>query len=539
MTRLASKSAFPCVFALLLFSAAVYADLLPLPVAVFQPAPAPQVALEAVALLQDAPVPLATPAPQVPQPETDKTDSDAERPTRTAAQLTLNPADYQDWREAAVDGLGKRLRTHRIRLNANGEFTGRLATLNDETGKPIPLHDVEIMLVRKELVVQRLRPQTDGQFKARGLDVGVYDLIATGPEGFAAFSFQLLPAIIENMLPEEDGPLMQVPNVLAINTLVVPSHNSVALWEIINIYVPQTNPSLNPDEPPRDQLPQPALALENNADAEENEDAVAPATTLRWHRVQLHSGGLLIGRVRRLHRRSGRSLQVENTKVFLLHNNRVVAKTSATERGVFRFESVAPGRYSIAATGATGFAAFGFEAVGNEAASDEGQTPAEEPQGNTEGSPASPDSTEQQPSEPQDVEETENQTDVENPHTAETDAAVVLDALDFALVECNTLVRSVVLREKHTQVEPSGAAQAVSENPRRSNGSGGSAGGGNGLEALLTHPLWAAGGIGIGVMAAVDTTDPPPASPSGEDSGIPRRAFYFGEDQPWLRLERQ
>ena len=317
MIRFAQKSAFPCTFSLLLLSAAVYADLLPLPVAVFPQPNAPQVALEAVALLQDNPEPLENRVPQDAPPKPENLGVNAPVEGNTADRLTLSPSAYQDWREATVDGLGERLRTHRIRLNANGEFNGQLAMLDSKTAKPVPIHDLEIMLVRKEVVVQRLRPQANGHFKSRGLDPGVYDLIAAGPEGFAAFSFQLLPAIIENMLPEEDGPLMQVPNVLAINALVVPARDAIALREIINIYVPKTNTALNLDEPPREQLPAPALELENNVDAEEDEDAVTAATTLRWHRVRLHSEGILVGRVRRLHRGSGRSLEIVNTRVFL------------------------------------------------------------------------------------------------------------------------------------------------------------------------------------------------------------------------------
>ncbi|MEE3370974.1 MAG: hypothetical protein VX346_16675 [Planctomycetota bacterium] len=516
MTRLTQKSAFPCTFGLLLLSAAVYADLLPMPIAVFpQPTP-PQVALEAVALLQDNPEPLADRAPQAPPVEAENTVSGNAPPeARVLDRLTLQPAAYQDWREAAVDGLGKRLRTHRIRLNANGEFTGQLAMLEGKTAKPVPIHDLEIILVKRELVVQRLRPQANGQFKSRGLDPGVYDLIATGPEGFAAFSFQLLPAIIENMLPEEDGPLMQVPNVLSINALVVPSRDAVALREIINIYVPKTNPSLHPDEPPREQLPPEVLELENNVDAEEDEEAVTAATTLRWHRVRLHSEGILIGRVRRLHRRSGRSLEVANNRVFLLRENRVVSETTATKQGVFQFESVKPGIYSIAAAGSSGFAAFGFEAVRDEMQASESQP---------------------QDAEPQEI--SEPSSDPEG--ATETADAAVLDALDFAVVENHTLVRATALQQEERQESgPSVAVQAPAVNLRKSNGAGASTSGGQTLESLLTHPLWAAGGIGLGVMAAVDTTDPPVASPSGEDSGITRRAFYFGQDQPWLRLEQQ
>ena len=506
MIRFAQKSAFPCTFSLLLLSAAVYADLLPLPVAVFPQPNAPQVALEAVALLQDNPEPLENRVPQDAPPKPENLGVNAPVEGNAADRLTLSPSAYQDWREATVDGLGERLRTHRIRLNANGEFNGQLAMLDSKTAKPVPIHDLEIMLVRKEVVVQRLRPQANGHFKSRGLDPGVYDLIAAGPEGFAAFSFQLLPAIIENMLPEENGPLMQVPNVLAINALVVPSRDAVALREIINIYVPKTKTALNLDEPPREQLPAPALELENNVDAEEDEDAVTAATTLRWHRVRLHSKGILVGRVRRLHRGSGRSLEIVNTRVFLLQENRVVSEATATNQGVFQFESVKPGIYSVTAAGSSGFAAIGFEAVRDEM-------------------PAS-DSQPQDDAEPLAVPEDATETPV-------------LDALDFAVVENHILVRAAALQEERKHSEPVVASQAPAVKWPKSNGAGASAGGGHLLEAMLTHPLWTAGGIGLGVMAAVDTTNPPPASPSGEDSGISRSAFYFGEDQPWLRLEQQ
>ena len=100
-------------------------------------------------------------------------------------------------------------------------------------------------------------------------------------------------------------------------------------------------------------------------------------------------------------------------------------------------------------------------------------------------------------------------------------------------------MRAAALQEEYEQSAPAVVSQAPAVTRPKSNGAGASTSGGHLLEALLTHPLWTAGGIGLGVMAAVDTTDPPVASPSGEDSGIQRRAFYFGQDQPWLRLEEQ
>ena len=504
--KMAFKSLFSCVFGLSLLSAAVFADLLPLPVTVFPQSPSAQSPVAGLELQTVAILPDELP-PDTPEPTAAVT---AQTVTVPRQQL-LHPDDYQDWRAATADGLGEQLRTHRVRLDANGEFLGRLTTLDPETRQPAAVRDVEIALVQKDRVVQRLRPNRDGQFKSRGLDTGVYDLIASGPDGYTAFAFQLLPAVIENMIPEEEGPLMQVPNELKIDTLVVPPRDAVALGEITNIYVPKAMGPTDLAEPPRDQLPDGVLTLENNPGMDEEEGAVAPGTTMRWHRVKLQSDGRVVGRMRRLHPRSGRSLHVTQARVFLLQNNRVVANRSVDALGVFWFTNVAPGVYSVVAIEASGFSAFGFEAVGEDS-----QPPVE----------ASPECAEPQ--------------EAGQANPAETEAVPVLDALDFAVVTSVNVVRAAILKEADRPAGQPVAGEAPATSRDRTGGSSGSGGGGGKvLGTLLTRPLLVSGGIGVAVLAGVGVVEPPPASPSGEDSGIARRMFYFGEDQPWLQIEER
>lgn len=78
-------------------------------------------------------------------------------------------------------------------IPADGELTGMVGLIDPLNGRLIAVQDVIITFVETGHVVAQTRPDQQGRFVVEGLPAGVYAVIATGPPGFAAFSFWLSP----------------------------------------------------------------------------------------------------------------------------------------------------------------------------------------------------------------------------------------------------------------------------------------------------------------------------------------------------------
>jgi hypothetical protein len=295
----------------------------------------------------------------------------------------LRRDDYQEsWRQVGpgADGLGQRLRSHRVRLNADGVLEGKLSAFDPASGDFLALRKAAVNFLRGDSVAQRAEPDESGVFTVRGLEPSVYSLVAAGEDGFLAYTIQV-------MGPAAAGPggraaatgssrfrpvmLQEVEAVLTVDSLAVPPTSFNALKRLIRLYIPEMAPTAELIEPPAEEIPAEARAFETDQDNAAEKvvppgglpDDAAPeaATTIRQHTVHLQPDGRLIGRVRRIHQESGRPLRVRRLNVFMIQDDKVVGQSNVNELGMFEFPDFKPGFYSLVAAGMEGFAAFGIQ----------------------------------------------------------------------------------------------------------------------------------------------------------------------------------
>src|SRR5690606_4964666 len=86
-----------------------------------------------------------------------------------------------------------------------------------------------------------------------------------------------------------------------------------------------------------------------------------PSTSIARHPIQLTADGRMIGRLVGIQKITGRPKMIRNANVFIIQDDRVVARSSVNELGVFEVRGLEPGLYSIVAAGQDGFGALGFE----------------------------------------------------------------------------------------------------------------------------------------------------------------------------------
>jgi hypothetical protein len=96
---------------------------------------------------------------------------------------------------------------------------------------------------------------------------------------------------------------------------------------------------------------------------EHRPDAV-DATTLGNNRVQLTEDGKLIGRIRAVEHLAGRPVDLMVTEVMLIANDETVQSTQTNRYGIFQFDQVQPGVYTLFAAGKDGLAVTSFELEG-------------------------------------------------------------------------------------------------------------------------------------------------------------------------------
>ncbi len=86
------------------------------------------------------------------------------------------------------------IRQHRVELTPGGVMLGRLHSIDQFSGRPKMVEDVNVFLIQDDRLVDQVRVDKYGTFEIPGLVPGVYSLVAAGEDGFGAVGFQLARA---------------------------------------------------------------------------------------------------------------------------------------------------------------------------------------------------------------------------------------------------------------------------------------------------------------------------------------------------------
>ena len=180
-------------------------------------------------------------------------------------------------------------RSHSVTLNRVGQLEGRI-TSGDQTG------ELNVYFVRDGKIVTRTTTQDGGYFIAEGVNEGDYSFIATGKEGFVAYGVQVKP-------------YDQVTGVNAIEAATV-SAGYDGIQRILKNSVPS----------------QIAAEISNVERREESAPAFAGSNVVKL------DDGQLSGQVATFNQNRQ---PVYGTEVFVIQNDREIARTTADANGKF------------------------------------------------------------------------------------------------------------------------------------------------------------------------------------------------------------
>lgn len=311
--------------------------------------------------------------------------------TQIAADVGLiRPAVH---RQVQDEGLEKSLRSYRVRLSADGTLLGRINVVDPETGEPAQAQEMTIAFVQHGQVVAEVHPGIDGAFQAEGVPPGVYSLIGHGPEGYIAYGLEVLPSELtvdnRNAIKMSLVAFQEIQQSIQIDSLAIPPDDGPTVLKLAREHLPpditsgggeavssidqqftvaqeiqQVNQLAEENpfaEQPADGLDAPGLAPDEQQLVPEGGNA--PSASLQQHKIRLSHDGTLTGRMRSLNPRTGELSRFRRLNVFLVRDNRVVAQVPVSPLGIFTIPQVGIGRYSFAAAGTEGFAAFSIHTV--------------------------------------------------------------------------------------------------------------------------------------------------------------------------------
>ena len=208
-------------------------------------------------------------------------------------------------------------RSHSVTLNRVGQLEGRI-TSDDQSG------ELNVYFVRAGKIVTKTKTQDGGYFVADNVSEGDYSFIATGRGGFVAYGVQVQP-------------YDQTTGVNAIEAATV-SAGFDGLQRILKNSVPSQ------------------IAAEISG-VEQRNASVEPSAGLNVVKLV---NGQLNGQVASV---DANRQPVYGTEVFIIQNDREVARTTADSSGSFSVRNLESGTYDFIAAGSNGIAAVRFQAV--------------------------------------------------------------------------------------------------------------------------------------------------------------------------------
>lgn len=236
--------------------------------------------------------------------------------------------------------LGQMLRRTWVMLDSEGKLGGEVLGAEFDHSK------TEVYFIREGLMIDKVPVNGKGEFVVYGLEEGVYSLVVANEFRYAVNCLLVLENNQMGGAPSSFSVPMSDASPRSVFEQVTSRATKVTFRNFGVFAFEET-----PDDPTR---------LYGLKGISEHRPESVPATTLGNNRVQLTDGGQLLGRVRAVEHFNGRPVDLTVTEVVLIANDETVATTQTNRYGVFSFDGVKPGNYTLFASGKDGLAVTSF-----------------------------------------------------------------------------------------------------------------------------------------------------------------------------------
>lgn len=269
---------------------------------------------------------------------------------------------FAGWRQASDGSAGNRLddviRSQWVMAGETGTVSGVVyGTEGADVG------NLTIYLLNNGREVTSTNAREDGTFVFTNVRQGVYSIVGWGDNAFFAFGVNIIRfnADFDDNVPTELK-VTAAQNETTINTDWIRYYAEQVKFPVYGQYETDESEAVDGDIN-RTRL----YGIEGQS---QYLPTSRPATSISSHQVIPAADGRVIGRVHQMTVRSGRPVDLRNTRILLLQNDDVYAAVTTDSYGVFEFPAIPSGEYSCVAVGQDGLGCIGIY-LGEPATEDE------------------------------------------------------------------------------------------------------------------------------------------------------------------------
>ncbi|MBL8818672.1 MAG: carboxypeptidase regulatory-like domain-containing protein [Planctomyces sp.] len=221
-----------------------------------------------------------------------------------------------------------------VYLAADGTLSGHFGRISAEGGATIGVSGLSVVFLAAGQTVARATTEQDGSFSVSNLPPGIYGVVASGTEGYSAFSVNVLPA--------------QPGRVSKIDCPVITPENFVTVKQLITGVIEKYESSAASEEPAAPVQ----LSLPGEGEAYGFSAAISHQT------VTIGADGTVQGELAMLPPRP-----VSDLTVHFVKDNVIVSSAKVQPDATFEATSLTPGVYGLVGVGQDGVFAIALELV--------------------------------------------------------------------------------------------------------------------------------------------------------------------------------
>lgn len=273
------------------------------------------------------------------------------------------PAIQPDAEPARPDSID----AYQVRLADTEFLAGRLRVVDPMTGELRGVRKTNLLILQEGKIVGRAQTGVSGVAQIKSLPIGDYSVVAIGPDGMAAFGFEVLPMASGVAIPS-----------YRFDTLIVPGRDvSVGQRAICAAGEPVPAPAAANPAPPAP-LPPIPVTLRRQVEGPvrsapvEGIDAFAEnpvAAPLKGQPMFIQQGETGVGQIVVLSDASGTPVGLTNARLSFIRSGQLLGIVETDDQGYCGVVGLDGGIYSMVGVGSNGFIALGVQVQTAEAPS--------------------------------------------------------------------------------------------------------------------------------------------------------------------------
>ena len=305
------------------------------------------------------------PSPFAPLEQRDSGPSEsADEPGPAAEEGVPRPEETPPPRPEELRGAPDAIDAYQVRMTDTNYLAGRLRVFDPYSGELRGVRRTDLMIIQDGDVVSRAQTGVNGVVQIKNLPEGEYSVVALGPDGLAAFGFEVLPIVAGVGASPYRFDVLLVPGHdvrIAQRSICVGDDPTLKPAPARHHWTPGT-PLMPIPASARRPVSQTAGALETVSAAQfEDEPVRHVSAPLKGQPILIRDGESGVGQLVVLEAANGEAVGLANARLSLIRSGRIVASIETDERGYCGVVGLDDGVYSMVGVGSNGFIALGVQ----------------------------------------------------------------------------------------------------------------------------------------------------------------------------------